>query len=73
VLHELLERLKLGPGGDVVASTVQLADLVVFDVVSLDIVPVLDGEGVGPWNRDEPMSAIVCKRCRATNMEQLNS
>ena len=51
VLYELLQRLKLGPGGDVVASTVQLSDLVVFDMISLDVVPVLDGEGVGPWHR----------------------
>ena len=50
VLHQLLERLKLGPGGDVVTSTVQLANFIVFDVVSLDVIPVLDGEGVGPWN-----------------------
>lgn len=53
MLYELLQRLKLGPGGDVVASTVQLANLVVFDVISLDVVPVLDGEGVGPWHRND--------------------
>lgn len=48
VLYKLLEGLKLGSGGDVVASIVQLANLIVFDVVSLDVIPVLDGERVGP-------------------------
>lgn len=52
VLHQLLERLELGSGGDVVTSTVQLTNLIVLDVVSLDVIPVLDGEGVGPWSRD---------------------
>lgn len=50
MLHQLLQRLKLGPGGDVVASAVQLANLVMLDVVALDVVPVLDGQRVGPWN-----------------------
>lgn len=50
MLHELLQRLKLSPGGDVVASVVQLADLIVFDVIALDVIPVLDGERVRPWN-----------------------
>lgn len=51
VLYELLKCLKLGPGGDVIASAVQLANLIVFDMVSLDVIPVLDREGVGSWNR----------------------
>ena len=52
MLHELLERLKLGSGGDVVASAVQLSNLIMFDVVSLDVIPVLDGERVGPWSQN---------------------
>lgn len=48
MLNELLQGFKLGPGGDVVASAVQFTDLIVFDVVALNVVPVLDGEGVGP-------------------------
>lgn len=46
VLHQLLHRVKLGPGGDVVAAVVQLADLVMLDVVSLVVVPVTDGQRV---------------------------
>lgn len=63
VLYQLLECLKLGPGGDVVASTIQLANLVVFDMVSLDVIPVLDGERIRPWNRDNTKmkNRISCK------------
>lgn len=48
MLHQLLQGFKLGPSGDVVASAVQLANLVMLDVVALDVVPVLDGQRVGP-------------------------
>lgn len=58
VLDQLLERLKLGPGGDIVAPIVQFAYLVVFNVVSLDIIPVLDGKRVGPWNRSNTYSTV---------------
>lgn len=44
VKHQLLQSVKLGPGGDVIAATVQLADLVVFHMVSFDVIPVLDGQ-----------------------------
>lgn len=44
VLHQLLKGLKLGPGGDVVAAIVQFANFIVLDVVSFDIIPVLNGE-----------------------------
>lgn len=49
VLNQLLQRVKLSPGGDVVAATVQLADLIMLDVVSFHIVPVSYGQGEGPW------------------------
>lgn len=52
VLHQLLQRFKLGPGGDVVSSTVEFTNLIVFDMISLDVIPVLDGEGVGPCHTD---------------------
>lgn len=52
VLDKLLEGLELSPGGDVVASVVQFTDLVMLDVISLDVIPVLDGERVRPWNGD---------------------
>lgn len=51
VLHQLLEGLKLGSGGDVVASIVQFANFIVLDVVSFDIIPVLNGERVGAWKK----------------------
>lgn len=47
VLHQLLHRVELGPRGDVVAAVVQLADLIVLDVVSLVVVPVTDRQRVG--------------------------
>lgn len=53
MLHQLLEGLKLCSGGDVVASIVQFANFIVLDVVSFDIVPVLNGERVGPWTKRE--------------------
>lgn len=53
VLHQLLEGLKLCSGGDVVASIVQFANFIVLDVVSFNIVPVLNGERVGPWTKRE--------------------
>lgn len=51
VLYQLLQCFKLSSGGDVVASTVEFANLIVFDMIPLDVIPVLDGEGVGPWHR----------------------
>lgn len=47
VFDELLQRVELGPCGDVVATAVQLPDLVVLDVVALGLVPVSYGEGEG--------------------------
>lgn len=47
VLYQLLHGVKLGPGGDVVAPVVQLADLIVLDVVALVVVPVADGQREG--------------------------
>lgn len=52
VFDQLLQGVKLHPGGDVVAATVQLADLVVFDVVSFGFLPVSDGEGISTWRRE---------------------
>lgn len=48
VLNQLLERLELGSSGDVVASVIQFTDFIVLDVISLHVVPVLDGEREGP-------------------------
>lgn len=47
MLDQLLHRLELGPGGDVVAAVVQLPDLIVLHVVAFRLVPVPDGQGVG--------------------------
>lgn len=47
MLDELLQRLELSPGGDVVTAVVQLADLVMLDVVTFHIVPVPYGQGEG--------------------------
>lgn len=53
VLHKLLECVKLGSGGDVVAAVVQLADLVVFDVVPLHLVPIPYGQGERSWGPEQ--------------------
>lgn len=45
--HQLLQAVELGAGGDVEATTVQLADLVVLHVEPLGVVEVRDGEAVG--------------------------
>lgn len=50
MFHQLLECLKLGPSCDVITTVVQLPNLVVFDIVSLHIVPVPDRQGVGTFN-----------------------
>lgn len=60
VLDQLLQRLKLGPGGDIIATVVQLADLVVFDVVALHLIPVPDGQRVGTFKqtRSQTLSCL---------------
>jgi len=50
--HELLQAVELGAGGDVEATTVQLADLVVLHVQPLGVVEVGDGEAVGTCGQD---------------------
>ena len=47
VLNQLLQRVKLSSGSDVVAATIQFADLIMFDVIAFDIVPVPYGQGEG--------------------------
>ena len=58
MLHQLLQRVKLGPCSDVIAPAVQLADLVVFDVVALHLVPVPDGEGVGTCRGERKATSL---------------
>lgn len=43
MVNKLLQSLKLSTGGDVVASVVKLTDLIVFHVITLNIIPVLYG------------------------------
>lgn len=43
VLHQLLHRVKLGPRGDVVATRVQLSDLVMLHMIASCLVPIPDG------------------------------
>lgn len=51
VLHQLLYSVKLRPGGDVVASVVELADFIMLDVVPFVVVPVTDGQRVSTWEK----------------------
>lgn len=56
MFHQLLQRLKLGPGGDVITTVVKLANLVVFDVVSLHLVPVPDRQRVGTFSKKNALA-----------------
>lgn len=47
VLHQVLHRVKLGPRRDVVATSVQLSDLVMLHVIASGLVPIPDGQRVG--------------------------
>lgn len=47
--HQVLHGFELGPCGDVVATRVQLSDLIMLYVVASVLVPVTDGQGVGTW------------------------
>lgn len=47
VLHQLLHRVKLSPRRDVVATRVQLSDLVMLHMLASGLVPIPDGQGVG--------------------------
>lgn len=44
MLNKLLEGLELGPRGDIVATIVQLADFIMFNMVPFQIIPVTDGK-----------------------------
>lgn len=51
MLYQLLYSVKLRPRGDVVATVVELADLIMLDVVPFVVVPVTDGQRIGPWEK----------------------
>lgn len=51
MFDELLQRVELRPRGDVVPPAVELADLVVFHIVSFGFVPVSYGERISTWRR----------------------
>lgn len=56
MFHQLLQRVELGPRGDVITAVVQLANLVVFDVVSLHLIPVPDRQRVGTFQQSRAQS-----------------
>lgn len=58
VFDQLLQGVELHAGGDVVAAAVQLADLVVFDVVAFGFLPVSDGEGISTWRRERRLLLV---------------
>lgn len=53
MLHQLLHGVKLRACGDVVATVVEFADLIMLDVVSFVLVPITDGQGVSAWEERE--------------------
>lgn len=53
MLHQLLHGVKLGSCGDVIATVVQFADLIVLNVVSLVVVPVTNRQRVSTCEEDE--------------------
>lgn len=58
VLYQLLHRLELGPRGDVVATCVQLADLVMLHVIASGLVPIPNGQGVGACGEESPLCLL---------------
>lgn len=53
MFHQLLHAVKLGPCGDVIATVVQFADLIVLNVVSLVVIPVTNRQRVSTCEQDE--------------------
>lgn len=58
MLNQLLQRVKLSSSGDVVAATVQLAYLIMLDMVTFHIVPVPYGQGEGTWGGGTQRSGV---------------
>lgn len=58
VLHQLLHRVELGPCGDVVATCVQLADLVMLHVITSGLVPIPNGQGVRACGEGSPLDHL---------------
>ena len=58
MLHQLLHGVKLGPRGDVVATGVQLADLVMLHMIASGLVPIPDGQGVGACGQGSPLGLL---------------
>lgn len=49
VLYQLQYSVKLGPRGDVVATVVEFANLIMLDVVPFVVIPVTDRQRVSTW------------------------
>lgn len=70
MLHQILHGIKLRPRGDVVATVVKFADLVMLDVVSFVVVPITDGQRVSAWEKrgerpftHEPQDVQMTGKC----------
>lgn len=59
IRHQLLQAVELRAGGDVEATAVQLADLVVFHVEPLGVVKVRDREAVGTCGKSRCTSILL--------------
>ena len=59
VFDKLLQRVKLRSCSDVVSPAVELADLVMFHIVSFGFIPVSYGERISTWRRREKCSLSI--------------
>lgn len=64
MLDQLLKGLKLSSSGDVISSTVQFTDFIMFHMVPFHIVPVPDRQREGTCHTDTQQkhccSAVMC-------------
>lgn len=58
VLYQLLYSVKLGPRGDVVATVVEFANLVMLDVVPFVVIPVTDRQRVSTCEESEAVPLV---------------
>lgn len=59
MFDQLLQCIKLGSCGDVVAAVIKLADFVVLHIVPLHVIPVTYGERVGSWKKETNICIIL--------------
>lgn len=49
VFYQLLQRIKLRSGCDIVSTVVKFSDFVVFHIVTPHLIPITNREGISTW------------------------